>query len=68
MQVFNENPLFVLKLVGRPGFEPGLTGSEPVVLPLDDLPIVSESTFEVFLAFKINLDPLNLRENSHLVK
>ena len=24
--------------VGRPGFEPGSTGSEPVVLPLDDPP------------------------------
>ncbi len=26
-------------LAGRPGFEPGLTESESVVLPLDDLPI-----------------------------
>ena len=25
-------------LAGRPGFEPGLTGPEPVVLPLDDPP------------------------------
>ena len=25
-------------LAGRPGFEPGLTESESVVLPLDDLP------------------------------
>lgn len=25
-------------LAGRPGFEPGLTGSEPVVLPLNYLP------------------------------
>ena len=27
-------------LAGRPGFEPGLTGPEPVVLPLDDPPAV----------------------------
>ena len=26
-------------LAGGPGFEPGLTGPEPVVLPLDDPPI-----------------------------
>lgn len=25
-------------MAGRPGFEPGLTGSEPVVLPLNYLP------------------------------
>ena len=35
-------------LAGRPGFEPGLTESESVVLPLDDLPeIVQGSTFRV---------------------
>ena len=27
-----------LLMAGRPGFEPGLTESESVVLPLDDLP------------------------------
>ncbi len=26
-------------MAGRPGFEPGLTESESVVLPLDDLPL-----------------------------
>lgn len=26
-------------MAGRPGFEPGLTESESVVLPLDDLPV-----------------------------
>lgn len=30
--------LGVRKLAGRPGFEPGLRGPEPRVLPLDDLP------------------------------
>ena len=27
------------QLVGREGFEPSLTGPEPAVLPLDDLPM-----------------------------
>ena len=31
------NPLF-LSVAEGPGFEPGLTGPEPVVLPLDDPP------------------------------
>ncbi len=30
--------LSAILLAGRPGFEPGLTESESVVLPLDDLP------------------------------
>ena len=29
-------------LAGAPGFEPGLTSSEPVVLPLDDAPSSQE--------------------------
>ena len=33
-----DNLLFLL--AGGPGFEPGLTESESVVLPLDDPPIV----------------------------
>ncbi|KAF0120186.1 MAG: hypothetical protein FD151_1739 [bacterium] len=32
-------------MAGRPGFEPGLTESESVVLPLDDLPV------RLFIAF-----------------
>ena len=33
-------------LVGRGGFEPPLTGPEPVVLPLDDLPKVDSMVDE----------------------
>ena len=35
---------FSLLLAGGPGFEPGLTGPEPVVLPLDDPPVFCNPT------------------------
>ncbi len=43
--------LRVRNLAGRPGFEPGLRGPEPRVLPLDDLPpyVQSNSTISFFL-------------------
>ena len=39
-----------VEMAGGPGFEPGLTGPEPVVLPLDDPPEVGNPTY-----YKINL-------------
>ena len=36
--IHDETVYLVWKMAGRPGFEPGLTGSEPVVLPLNYLP------------------------------
>ncbi len=35
-----------VKLAGRRGFEPRLAGSEPAVLPLDDLPMVGSGGLE----------------------
>ena len=32
-------------MAGGPGFEPGLTGPEPVVLPLDDPPVMCNPTY-----------------------
>ena len=39
--------LFTGKMAGEPGFEPGLTESESVVLPLDDSPITSEERVKI---------------------
>ena len=42
-------------LVGRGGFEPPLTGPEPAVLPLDDLPRVATMVRKPARAVKIRL-------------
>ena len=38
-----------VEMAGGPGFEPGLTGPEPVVLPLDDPPVLWK-----FTSYRIN--------------
>ena len=47
--------LALCRQAGEPGFEPGLTGSEPVVLPLHHSPEVvcrsKKSTFQVVSLF-----------------
>ena len=37
------------ELAGGPGFEPGLTGPEPVVLPLDDPPVCCDLLITEYL-------------------
>ena len=34
-----------------PGFEPGLTGPEPVVLPLDDPPVLCNNVYYIIILF-----------------
>lgn len=36
--------LLIRRLAGEPGFESGLAGSEPAVLPLDDSPVTPQKT------------------------
>ena len=38
--------VFLRKVVGAEGFEPTVTGSEPVALPLGDAPVERETGFE----------------------
>ena len=40
---------FGCRMAGGPGFEPGLTGPEPVVLPLDDPPVLCNHFYYIII-------------------
>jgi DNA-directed RNA polymerase subunit RPC12/RpoP len=60
------NPLFFLpfSMAGREGFEPPLTESESVVLPLDDLP----SNYKIAWRFYITRLRRRKKRNSYIIK
>ncbi len=56
--------LLINKLAGEPGFEPGLHGPEPCVLPLDDSPVTRHDELP---ARASNVTELKSRRFSELV-